>query len=185
MGARSVEDSSAVVDALRGGGADGLSAVYDRWSPLVYSLALRALGDVTRAEDVTKQVFTELWTGRGSVEPGHASFSAWLIELACARIEDARAATGAVPGASTEAGRAEGSGEGRSRPVVLAERLVLADGLSHLDPVPQRVLRMILDDLTPAEVAARTGLSVEDVKSQVASSLIQLRQRWEVPTDAH
>ena len=69
--------------------------------------------------------------------------------------------------------------------MALAERLLLADELAHLDPEPQQVLRLVLDDVSPAEIAERTGMSLEDVKSQVASSLVQLRQRWEVSTDAH
>lgn len=174
MGARGVED-----------GAEALSQVYDRWSPLVYSLALRSLGDVARAEEVTKRVFTDVWTARGTFDPARSSFSAWLIDLTCARIDDADRAARPASVASRGRESAEDSGERESRPVALAERLVLADGLSHLDAVPQRVLRMVLDDLSPAEVAERTGLSVADVKSQIASSLIQLRQRWEVPTDAH
>ena len=185
MRARGVADGSAIADALRTGGPDALSEVYERWSPLVYSLALRSLGDVTAAEDVTRQVFTDVWTSRGTADPARPSFSAWLVDLACARIADAEAARRPVAAANRGQESAEDSPEGESRPVALAERLVLADGLSHLDDVPQRVLRMVLDDLSPTEVAERTGLSVADVRSQVASSLIQLRQRWEVPTDAH
>ena len=148
MGAHGVEDSSAVVDALRGGGTDGLSEVYARWSPLVYSLALRSLGDVSRAEDVTKQVFTELWTTRGSVEPGRASFSAWLIHLACARIADAEAGR-ALP-ASADGGRGEESDEGRSRPAASA-----GTGGRNVDPTTAGLRLDLLGDAEPLRQARR------------------------------
>lgn len=178
-----VDDGPSVVEALRDGDADALSELYDRWSPLVYSLALRSVGDVAAAEDVTKRVFTQLWTQRGTFDPARSSFSAWLVELACARIAEVEQA--GPPTASGGVGNVEKLSEGESGSMALAERLLLADELAHLDPEPQRVLRLVLDDVSPAEVAERTGMSVEDVKSQVASSLVQLRQRWEVSTDAH
>lgn len=183
MAAGRVDDGPAVVEALRAGDAEALSVLYDRWSPLVYSLALRSLGDVAAAEDVTKRVFTELWTARGTFDPARSSFSAWLIELSCARIDEAEPARPAQPTGTK--GGVEKLPERESRSMALAERLVLADELSHLDALPQRVLRMVLGDLSPAEVAERTGLSLDDVKSQVAGGLVQLRQRWEVSADAH
>ena len=63
---------------------------------------------------------------------------------------------------------------------------MLADEVSHLDAVPQRVLRMALfDELTHAEIAERTGLSADTVKGHIRRSLLALRQRLEVQTDAH
>ena len=177
-----VDDGPSVVEALRDGDADALSELYDRWSPLVYSLALRSVGDVAAAEDVTKRVFTQLWMQRGTFDPARSSFSAWLVELAGARIAEVEQDG---PRAAGRMGGVDKLPEGESGSMALAERLLLADELGHLDPEPQRVLRLVLDDVSPAEVAERTGMSLEDVKSQVASSLVQLRQRWEVSTDAH
>lgn len=177
-----VDDGPSVVEALRDGDAHALSELYDRWSPLVYSLALRSLGDVAAAEDVTKRVFTQLWTSRGTFDPARSSFSAWLVELACARIGELEQGGSTAP---VGPGSVEKLSEGESGSMALAERLLLADELGHLDPEPQRVLRLVLDDVSPAEIAERTGMSLEDVKSQVASSLVQLRQRWEVAGDAH
>ncbi len=183
MAAGRVDDGPTVVEALRCGRAEALSELYDRWSPLVYSLALRSLGDVGAAEDVTKQVFTEIWAARDTVHPGRTSFSARLVELSCARIAEVeRARPARVP---VGVGSVEKLPESESGSTALAERLVLADELAHLDAGPQEVLRLVLGDVSPAQVAERTGLSIEDVKSQVASSLVHLRERWEVSTDAH
>ena len=46
-----------VATALSGGRPDALKLVYERFGPLVYSIALRSLGARPDAEDVTQQVF--------------------------------------------------------------------------------------------------------------------------------
>ncbi|WP_344741800.1 sigma-70 family RNA polymerase sigma factor [Microlunatus spumicola] len=159
--------------------------MYDRWSPLVYSLALRSVGDVARAERVTQRVFTRAWAARATYDPALARFSDWLVDLT----RDCIGGAGAVAGRADVVASpfdADDFGQGESKTGGLAERLVVADGMSHLDTLSQRVLRMALDhDLTLAEIAERTGLRVEEVRSQVAAGLMELRQRLEVQVDAH
>ena len=179
------DDEGPLVDAFRAGGTTALADVYDRWSPLVYSLALRSLDDVGRAERATQRVFTQAWAARATYDPALARFSDWLVDLTRDCVADLRAATKRpdVAEPETEVGY---FGQVESKSGGLAERLVVADGMSHLDTLSQRVLRMALDhNLTLAEIAERTGLRVEEVRSQVAASLMELRQRLEVQVDAH
>lgn len=161
------DDDGPVVEDFRAGDEAALADLYDRWSPLVYSLALRSLGDVARAEEVTQRTFTGAWESRASFDPAETRFSDWLVDLARRHIADF-----AAP---------------ESKTGVLAERMMVADTLSHLGSRSQRVLRLALDDhLTPAQIAERTGLGVDEVRSEIASSLMELRQRLkEEQADAH
>ena len=163
-------DDEAVVDAFRAGDEVALAALYARWSPLVYSLALRSLGDVTKAEDVTQRVFTQAWVSREAFDPGRDRFSDWLVELA-------------REGIATM----DESAHPESKTGALAERLVFADTMAHLGALSQRLLQMALDQhLTFAQIAERTGLGVAEVRSAVASSLRELRQGLkEEQADAH
>lgn len=173
----------AVVDAFRAGETGALADLYARWSPLVYSLALRCLDDVTQAEEVTRLVFTRAWVSRERFDPSRAGMSHWLVDLACRSISDTRTGLAGAPPAGT---KFEESGEHESKTTALAERFMVADGMSHLDTSSRRVLQMALDhDLTLGEIAGRTGLRVEEVRSRVAHGLMELRQQLEAQADAH
>ena len=179
------EDEDGVVDAVRAGDESALAVLYERWSPLVYSLALRSLGDVGAAEDVTRRVFTRVWLARDSFDPARHRFSTWLVDHCRGIIAEAR--DGRVGSSrSPRSAPGEESGSRESKRGGLAERLLLADELAHLDATPRQVLRLALDeDLSHLEIADRTGLPVDEVKGLIASGLVELRKRLEVGADAH
>ncbi|MFH8624128.1 RNA polymerase sigma factor [Streptomyces vietnamensis] len=51
------ESEAELAKRFMSGGPSALAALYEERSPLVFSLARRALGNTQDAEDVTKQVF--------------------------------------------------------------------------------------------------------------------------------
>lgn len=150
-----------------------LAEVYVRWSPLVYSLALRSLGRVSDAEEVTRRVFTEAWASRRDLDSADDRLPVWLMKLTRDTIADTQEA-------------ASMKRQGDSLPADAAERLLMAVEMSRLDTEPGRVLRMALyDDLTRTEIAKRTGLSLGTVTHYIHRSLDELRERLEVLSDAH
>jgi DNA-directed RNA polymerase specialized sigma24 family protein len=181
-------DLESVVDAFRAGDARALAEVYARWSPLVYTLALRSSGTVADAEEVTRRVFTMAWASRDTFDPDDGSLPAWLIGITRDQVaaldavpeQPARAtAQGARPGRVPEA-------DGLAPQPGLVDQLKVLDELSHLDPVPRQVLRLALyDRLTHSEIAERLGLPAGTVKSQLRRGLSELRQQLEVRADAH
>lgn len=174
-----------VVEAFRTGDDAALADLYARWSPLVYSLALRSTDDVARAEEVTQRVFARAWQDREDADPDRTRFAARLVALARAELGGSAAVRQApeTPSATTPV---EDSRQGESKTGVLAERLLVADGMSQLDTLSRRVLQMALDhDLTLAEIAEQTGLRADEVRSTITSCLTDLRHRLEGRADAH
>ena len=182
---RGDDDLPTVIEAFLAGNEHALAEIYARWSPLVYSVALRSLGNVTDAEEVTQRVFTGAWTSRHTFDPTRARLPAWLIGITRNKVADAHAARSKEARLRTQMVTVTRI-EDKIEPADLAERLMLADEISRLDAVPQQVLRMAFyDDLTHAQIAERMKLPPGTVKSHIRRSLIKLRKRLEVQTDAY
>ncbi|MBA8792969.1 RNA polymerase sigma-70 factor (ECF subfamily) [Friedmanniella endophytica] len=174
------EDDPAVVAAFVAGDADAFARIYERWSPLVYSLALRSLKQIRAAEDVTEHVFTTAWDRRASIDPDQLVVSAWLIRLTHDELAGrADAAGGAVT-------TAPGGPAGEAAEQDIIERLSVTDGLTHLDAPDRRVLQLALvDHLSHDEIAERTNLPPLAVRAKIHQSLMTLRDQLEVQTGAH
>lgn len=58
-----------------------LSELYDRYSRLVYSIAVNTVGDSESAEEITLDVFMRVWENAGSYQSGRGKFTTWLTSI--------------------------------------------------------------------------------------------------------
>jgi len=158
-----------------------LDEVYKRWAPLVYTLAVRSLGDVPDAEDVTQKTFVAAWVGRSGFDPTRARLAAWLVGIAKNKIADTHEARARIRRLQEQLAAVSAPGDLVGEPVDLAEKLLVADEIAHLEPDARQVIRLAFyDDLTHAEIASRLGLPLGTVKSHIRRSLQRMRTRLEV-----
>ncbi len=81
------------------------SAIYDRLSGPLYSLAMKMLGDPAEAQDALQDVFLQIWSRAGSYDPDQSSVFSWTVLLTRSRVIDrlrARGRRSRVVVASTE-----------------------------------------------------------------------------------
>jgi RNA polymerase sigma factor (sigma-70 family) len=168
--------------AFQAGDASALAAAYRNWGSLVYTLALRSLGHVQDAEDVTQRVFIAAWRGRATFDPERAELASWLVGITRRQVADAYAArvrTAALPMPAEEAW------EPAAPQVELGDRVLIADEIARLSPQAQRVVRLAFyDDLTHQQIGERLGLPLGTVKSLIRRSLQRMRTRLEVSDGA-
>lgn len=80
---------ASLAHAFVSGAPGALEEIYRDVSSLVYSLAVRALGDVTEAEDVTQQTFVAAWRSRETFDPDRGALRGWIVGIARRSIADA------------------------------------------------------------------------------------------------
>jgi RNA polymerase sigma factor (sigma-70 family) len=178
----SEDDLDDLVDKFKAGEENALAQIYQRCSAMIFTVALRSLGDVAEAEDVTQKVFVAAWTSRHNYQPERASLPAWLLGITRNKVIDALQARTKQRRIQDELA---GSVLPDVEPMDVASRLIVADEIARLDEVPQRVLRMAFyEDLTHAQIAERMQMPLGTVKSHIRRSLIKLKGRLEVWTDA-
>lgn len=68
--------------------AEALSVLYDRYSRLVYSVALSSLGNAHLAEDVTQDVFLRVWQRAGTYDANQSQVTTWLTSITRHRVID-------------------------------------------------------------------------------------------------
>lgn len=163
-----------------------LAEIYRRWSPVVFTLALRSLGDRSDAEDVTQRTFVSAWTSRASYDPKKAKLSTWMVAIARRRIADMHESRAKIRAIQAQMERVTNPDDLVHEPPDLSETLLLANELQQLEPDAQAVMRLAFyDDLSHDEISRRLGMPLGTVKSHIRRSLTRMRNRLEVTHVAH
>ena len=170
-------NDSALVAAIRNGEERAMGELYDRYSGIVYSVALRVLGDTGAAEDVLQEVFMQLWRNPGLFDSSRGNLAPWLAVIARNRAIDA-----------LRKRRPETDIED----VVVSVESDLADeadrniamgkvrGVLSAMPAAQRsALEMAyFEGLTHSEISAKTGEPLGTIKTRIRSGLLALRKAF-------
>lgn len=170
--------------AFAGGDERVLAEAYRRFSPLVYTLALRSLGERAAADDVTQEVFIRAWKSRNSYRPEAARLPAWLIGITRNAIADAlsvRSRQLYLEQAAIHLLTDPASGPGADDVEEIADRLTLDDELEHLGDPQETIMRLAFyEELTHDQISSRLNMPLGTVKSHIRRSLTRLRTRLEV-----
>lgn len=75
-------------ERLVAGDDEALAEAYERWSPLVHTVALRITADHEAAQDVTQEVFVRLWERPEAYDPDRGALRTWLCAMTRGRALD-------------------------------------------------------------------------------------------------
>ncbi|MGA9801182.1 MAG: sigma-70 family RNA polymerase sigma factor [Terriglobales bacterium] len=172
------ESESSLVWRIRSGDENAMAALYDRYSSLVYAVALRVLGDTGAAEDVLQEVFLQLWRNPGAFDSSRGNLGAWLGVIARNRAIDGlrkrRPETDiADVVVSVEPDMASDAERGRAMEKVRGAMV----GMSASQ---RSALEMAyFEGLTHTEIAVKTGEPLGTIKTRIRTGLQALRKAFE------
>ena len=78
----SQKDDRTLIQQIGIGDPKAFSILYDRYKTLVFSLAIKIVGSQETAEDITLDVFTQIWENANKYHPEKGSVKVWLTSIA-------------------------------------------------------------------------------------------------------
>lgn len=150
-----------------------------RYGGMVWSLAIRFLGNNAEAEDAVQDIFVELWKNADRYNSALSSESTYITMVARRRLIDRRRKLGRRPELTTlpEALAEQASNSPVVRVELLDEAAKAVTALSELRPEQQQVLKMaVYHGLTHEEIARTTGLPLGTVKTHARRGILRLRE---------
>jgi RNA polymerase sigma factor (sigma-70 family) len=176
-------DDDEVARRFRDGDEQALALAYERWGGQLHGMAVRAFGPGPDAEDVTQQTFIAAWTGRHGYSAGSGPLPAWLVGICRHKIADVWAKRDRQRRQSEAVAADVASRPGSSDDVDtrVADRVLLLGELDRIGQPQRGIIELaFFEDLTHAQIAARTGIPLGTVKSHIRRTLERLRTRLEV-----
>jgi RNA polymerase sigma-70 factor (ECF subfamily) len=159
-----------------------LESLYDRYSRMVYSLALRIAGQPAVAEEIVQDVFLKLWHSADRYQAERGPLGPWLCTLARNRALDHLRLK------REKQRRREDSIEGEigftssnPSPETLAQQSQRAvrvrASLRELPAAQQRAIELAyFEGMTHSEIAAALAEPLGTVKSWIRSGLLRMRE---------
>jgi RNA polymerase sigma-70 factor (ECF subfamily) len=162
------------MDRVAAGEEGALLLIYDRYSRLVFSVALHVLKQKHEAEDIAQEVFLHLWRNAKSYNVERGGLAGWLAIITRHRAIDTLRRRSRECGLEADSG-ADGNFH---REAELSEAVTrLAAALPSM-PIPQRVALGLayFSGLSHSEISLRTGEPLGTVKSRIRMALEFLRK---------
>lgn len=173
-------DWVALVRSIAARDQRALHALYERTHRMVFTLVVRITHSRESAEELTVDVFHDVWRRAPAYDPANGTVLGWVMNQARSRaidrlrLEQRKKRVNHGPDDPVPAAPAAGPDESLE---LLEQGRQLRKALAVLTPPEQQAIETtFLSDLTYAEAAARLDQPVGTVKTRIRSALSKLRQ---------
>jgi RNA polymerase sigma-70 factor (ECF subfamily) len=168
-----------LVRKLQAGNTDALAMLYDRYAPMVYTLALKMLHNAAEAEDLTQEAFVNFWQQQ-KYDPDRGSVGSYLATYTRSRALDRLRVGGGRRNIMKKVQRMTGATPRPPTPLEQAAQSErqqrLQEALNHLSPAEREVLEIAyFEGLSQSQIAQRLGIPLGTVKTRSRQGLLRLR----------
>ncbi len=167
--------------AARAGKGDhfAFSQLYDQSSTVLFSLAMRILGNREQAGEILESVYVDVWRKTVRYDVGRGTPIGWLLILTRSRAIDRLRTSGLrVPRQDGSRDRIEDAPTGEFKsPIDQALRTAISRTLADLPPSQRQAIEWsYYEGLSPVEVATRLGEPLDAVIARIGLGMSKLRE---------
>ncbi len=167
-----------MISAVRSGDQNAMGQLYDRYSSIVYSVALRVLGDTGAAEDILQEVFMQLWRNPGLFDSTRGNLGAWLAVISRNRAIDTLRKRRPESDVADVMVSVEPDLAGETERARVMEKI--RGALGKMPPAQRSALEMAyFEGLTHTEISTKTGEPLGTIKTRIRAGLLALRKAFE------
>jgi RNA polymerase sigma-70 factor (ECF subfamily) len=180
-----VQDDATLALRIGCGDADALASLYDRYSRVVYSFAMRMLGDPGLAEELTQEVFLRIWRQGGQYQQSRGALLTWILSITHNMAIDEirrqnRRPKLQEPGEDDFAMTAIADHQADVEQLAWlgALRGLVREALGEIPAAQREVVELAyFAGLTQREIAARLDEPLGTIKTRMRLALLKLRER--------
>ena len=183
--AQEQERDNALLGRIGGGDRAAFSEFYDRYSTLLFSIAVKILGDQKEAEDVLQEVFVQIWEKAGTFDPRLGRPAGWAATLvrnrAIDRIRASQRRSRLLDQATAELAPVAGESPGANESVFGREKsgLVRTAVAGLPDEQRQAIELAFFGGLTQNEISDRLREPLGTIKARIRRGMLRLRDQLE------
>jgi RNA polymerase sigma-70 factor (ECF subfamily) len=171
-------DHSTQIAQVANGDEAAFAALYDDLAPSVFGVARRVLRDQSQAEEVTQEVFVEIWRQAARFDGTRGSVRTWAVTIAHRRAVDRVRSEQAHRDRQLRTATAELSEEPTPEASVVEseDRRRARVAMDELSEAQREALELAFyNGLTHVEIADHLGVALGTVKTRIRDGLIRLR----------
>jgi RNA polymerase sigma-70 factor (ECF subfamily) len=169
-------DWAGLIDRCAAGDESALGTLYDQTAALVNGLAFRILGDATSAEEVTGDVYLQVWRQAARYDRTRGAPLAWLLVLTRTRAIDRLRARRAPPALADTVEPPVAPSDPEDEAAVNERRRIVQGALGRLPPEQRQVIELAyFGGLSQSEIAATVGEPLGTVKTRIRLAMLRLR----------
>ena len=169
------EDDALLLTRVHSGEESAMASLYDRYSRLVYSVALRVLRDAAAAEDIMQEVLMQVWRSPSTFASTRGSLGGWLAVVARNRAIDLLRRRRPIDSVDEMALASNFNLADEAERSSMMEHARIA--IQQLPRAQRKTLEMaFFDGLTHSEIAEMTGDPLGTVKTRIRGALLSLRK---------
>lgn len=172
-----VSPDAMLVSAICSGDEQAMEQLYKRYSAIVYSVALRILGDTGAAEDILQEVFMQLWRSPDTFDATRGSLPGWLAVITRNRAIDSLRRRRPESDITDVVVSNEPDLVGSTEMIRALEKI--RGALGQMPAAQRSALEMaFFEGLTHTEIAEKAGEPLGTIKTRIRAGLLTLRKAF-------